>query len=668
MNVNHPFFHLALRLRKNWLPTITNSGIHNLSTKGTSTKSISSLSLGLNFIPVPRLSQSPTSYLLTQWIDFRRRVNIKYFFSVHPTTTSLNQYRLKSSWEPTADDFKPYTYCSAVSEYLNQVKNNLLSASASASSTLSTSFASMKEHYQNPSWLISSLCDLRNNQEIIVTEADKNMGIVLIDKTSYIAEGSRQLQCSRTYNKHCIVDNMLFRKLYAQLRLVLNKHDQLFATSFYSNKNELSPLAKFLLELEQHHQQNFEAHAAKFYLLLKMHKTPVAGRPIVSTVNSFTYNVSRYVDGELKCLLPLIPSYIESSQQLIHTLETLPFSPSCVICCADIESLYPNIPIEEGLLFVKKSILRLRDRLKYQSPLRNDTHLDMIMQLMTWVLKNNYFKFGNQWYLQLQGTAMGTPLAVPFACLFVAHIEYLIWSQSNVLKPALLYRRYIDDIFYMAQSREDAELFFEKFNNVLPTIRCGSITIDNHSGIFLDIEIYKGKRFQLENILDFRTYQKVQNRYLYLAPNSFHRRDIFKSTIVSELNRYRLTCNDDNDFYRMRSLFYQRLRARGYNSEYLNLIFPCHSSRSELLQNIHERFINNGANKSDQDPLLFKVINASELSAMRISQLTRVPDSVREHADKHALALLSHPIISCYSNGSSSYKYIGNARKTLNQK
>lgn len=667
LNVNHPFFQLALRLRNNWLPTITNSGIHNLSTKGISHKSISALSLGLNFIPVPRLPQSLASHLLTQWQDFRRRINIQYFFNVYPAKHSSTTFRVKSFWEPTEEDFKPYIYSQSVSKYLHHVKSNLLSAAASYTSDL---YCSALRSYKNPPWLISSLRDLRNNKEIIVTEADKNMGIVLLDKDEYIAEGLRQLQCPKTYDKNITVNPVLFRRLYGLLRNILCIHKRLYSPIFHNGKEEkkLSPLAKFLLELEESHKTHFEDHAAKFYLLMKMHKHPVVGRPIVSTINSFTYNVSRYVDGELKCLLSLIPSYIESSQQLIYILEQQPFPVSCVICCADIESLYPNIPIAEGISYVKKSILRLRDRLPYQAPLRNDTHVDFVMELMTWVLKNNYFKFGNQWYLQLQGTAMGTPLAVPFACLFVAHIEHLIWDASTTdLTPPLFYRRYIDDIFYVAQSVNDAELFFQKFNNVLPTIRCGSITIDQHSGIFLDVEIYKGPRFTSRNILDFRTYQKAQNRYLYLAPNSYHRRDIYKSTIVSELNRYRLTCSEDNDFYRMRSLFYQRLVARGYNPAYLNLIFPCHSSRLELLQSIHRRVGEKAINSLDKIPLLFKVTNSSELSHIRFSQLTRVPDELLKSGDKYTMSLLSQPVISCFSNGASSYKHIGNARKTLHQ-
>lgn len=266
---------------------------------------------------------------------------------------------------------------------------------------------------------------------------------------------------------------------------------------------------------------------------------------------------------------------------------------------------------------------------------------------------------------------MGTPLAVPFACLFVAQMEQDIWNnQAQPVNQPLFYRRYIDDIFYIADTLEDANQFFQKFNSMFPTIRCGSITMDVQSGIFLDVEIFKGPRFATNGVLDFRTYQKPQNRYLYLAPNSFHRRDIFKSMILSEIHRYRLTCSNDNDFDRMRSLFYQRLIDRGYNPDYLNCIFPFHSDRATLLTKVQQRFSTVLPKQKKVTPLLFKTVNSVETSLVPLTRLLRASDEIQTSlaaTNPQASAVMSTPIITCYSNASTSYKYIGNARKTLHQ-
>ncbi len=567
-------------------------------------------------------------------------------------------------------DFSPVIYSPLVSQYLKSVKDNL----HLASTQLHQDFRSVQHRYQNPSWLRSSLQELRDNNNIIITEADKNMGIVIMDKDKYISEGNRQLLCPVTYRKISAVSADLFSSLYEKLIQILKGfHNYEYKTVF--NKFKLTQIAEYMLQLRKSHCDsgiNYQPSPARFYLLMKMHKSPVVGRPIVSTINSFTYHTSVYVDSELKCLLPFINSYIESSQQLVYELEKKSFEafPDCVICCADIESLYPNIPLHEGLNFVYKAITDLALRLPGNAKLRNDKHVRFIMQLMQWVLTNNYFKFGDDWFLQLQGTAMGTPLAVPFACLFVSQLETWVWNQPSVCSNLpLYYKRYIDDIFYIAKCKEDAEAFFTVFDHRFPTIRCGSRTIDTQSGIFLDVEIFKGSRFASSQRFDLRTYQKIQNRYLYLAPNSFHRRAVFKGTILSELNRYRITCTSDDDFDSMRSIFYHRLLARGYNPDYLNSIFPCHLTRTELLDQLTKRFSFPLTPKTSTIPLLFKVMNTYETSQIPFSKFTRPSEQL--HQDlllSNYKDIVRQPVLTCFSNASTSYSYIGSARKHLHHK
>jgi len=52
---------------------------------------------------------------------------------------------------------------------------------------------------------------------------------------------------------------------------------------------------------------------------------------------------------------------------------------------------------------------------------------------------NNYFKFGEDTYwLQISGTAMGTPLAVTFACIYIGQLEKQAFDTLS-LKHALPY-------------------------------------------------------------------------------------------------------------------------------------------------------------------------------------------------------------------------------------
>lgn len=588
-------------------------------------------------------------------------------------STNDTQPRIRSNWQPSEAEFLPHQYSPLLKKYLSIVQTRLQQLQ---SQSLPTTLKTFLSNYHNPNWLKPALRELRQNTQIIITEADKNMGIVVMDLSRYEAEGLRQLSCTNTY-KHLSTDIEIgtFMKPYAILRQILSKHDRLWTYDYFSKKNKLSTLAEYLLQLENKHKDKSKLNkvSAKFYLLMKMHKTPVVGRPIVSTVNSFTYHTSVFVDAELKSLMKLIPSYLESSQQLIYELESLSLPSDCYICCADIESLYPNIPLSVGITFVKQAIQRLSwlspDK---NCPLRDDAnYLQFILELMEWVLRNNIFQFGDSWYKQLQGTAMGTPLAVPFACLFVAELEYQISSKYLTSFVPTYYKRYIDDIFMITRTKEEAELFINIFNSIVPTIRCGSVSIDFNSGIFLDIEVYKGTRFITTNILDVRIYQKAQNRYLYLAPNSFHRRDIYKSTIISELNRYRLCCSNDEEFLNIKVLFFQRLVARGYNPDYLCSIFPYHLSRKELLDKISTRFddTKQSTNTSSTTTSLpiFKSLNTYETTQLPISKLISIPYDLEDDFQKDPLMsqLFQKSPITCFCNAETAYNLIGNARKTL---
>jgi len=70
----------------------------------------------------------------------------------------------------------------------------------------------------------------------------------------------------------------------------------------------------------------------------------------------------------------------------------------------------------------------------------------MFLQVLELVMTNNIFSFGDTTWLQLTGTAMGTPAACAYATITYGQHEntkILTEFSSNLL----YYKRYIDDIF-----------------------------------------------------------------------------------------------------------------------------------------------------------------------------------------------------------------------------
>ena len=162
------------------------------------------------------------------------------------------------------------------------------------------------------------------------------------------------------------------------------------------------------------------------------------------------------------------------------------------------------------------------------------------MQSTEFILKHNYFNFGNQQFLQVKGTAMGTKMAPQYANIFMANLEEN-FLQNTDNKP-LIYLRYIDDIFLLWTHGEEKLLqFYKDFNSEDPDIH---VTM-NHSTKevnFLDTTI----RLK-NNTLQTSLYKKPTHSQTYLHPTSSHPPHIFASIIFSQALRYKRICSDKEE-------------------------------------------------------------------------------------------------------------------------
>ena len=59
------------------------------------------------------------------------------------------------------------------------------------------------------------------------------------------------------------------------------------------------------------------------YFPNKIHKNPVAVRPVVSGINGATTQVSKYLDFNFKQLVPRVKSDLKNSQQLVDEIKNL---------------------------------------------------------------------------------------------------------------------------------------------------------------------------------------------------------------------------------------------------------------------------------------------------------------------------------------------------------
>src|SRR5690606_21304810 len=113
-------------------------------------------------------------------------------------------------------------------------------------------------------------------------------------------------------------------------------------------------------------------------------------------------------------------------------------------------------------------------------------NIEVLHTALELILNNNYFEFNNKYYLQINGTAMGTRVAPSFANIFMGRLEKSFLETQ--LKP-LVYLRYIDDIFIIWQHGiSQLHSFIQNFNNFHPSIKFTS-NISSSEINFLDVNV-----------------------------------------------------------------------------------------------------------------------------------------------------------------------------------
>ena len=237
---------------------------------------------------------------------------------------------------------------------------------------------------------------------------------------------------------------------------------------------------------------------SKLYFLKKIHKNPMGIRPIVSSCDSITKNITKFVEKWLQPHMRNLPSYIKDTTEFSNRIGATKLPTHCKLASIDVSSLYTNIPHKEWIQSVLHFLKSNPEGYKYPE----QPYPDILGEL---VLKHNDFEFNEEFYLQMQGTAMGTKMAPAYANLFMGKLETQLISQA----PSYIHiwKRFIDDIFIIwTGSTEKFEEFMSKINQIHPIMKFTHAISDTEL-TFLDVILYKGERFKSTNILDLKTHK-----------------------------------------------------------------------------------------------------------------------------------------------------------------
>ncbi|KAM8967064.1 collagen alpha-6(VI) chain [Pelodytes ibericus] len=386
----------------------------------------------------------------------------------------------------------------------------------------------------------TTLKSLQDKHHLVVKAADKGGATVVMSKDYYITEANRILS-----------DNSTYKKL--KYNPTKNFSDGLCSLLKKGKEKGIIDNKEFMF------LNNKYPKTAVFYFLPKIHKNPLnpPGRPIISGIDSLTSNTSQYVDYFLQKYVPLAPSYIRDTKQILSILNDFQWSDEFLWATVDVTSLYTVIAHDKGISAVRNALSKDENMATEQC--------NFILKCIEFILHHNYFWFEGQYYLQLCGTAMGTRFAPSYANIFVADWEAdHIWNNNPFGESLVLWRRYIDDVLIVWRgNRESLQDFVLHLNSNQHGLHFTS-NIQDDTIDFLDLTLYIE-----DNKVLTKTYFKPSDGNGYIDYSSCHHPSWLNNIPKGQMMRLKRNCTSDGEFL-----------GQSTDPEYADVVFLVDSSSS----------------------------------------------------------------------------------------
>lgn len=395
------------------------------------------------------------------------------------------------------------------------------------------------------------LMSLKNHPILIILASDKNLGPVIMERAVYI--------------QRCLDDFLAKPTQYQRLNKQQVGSTSAHISYRYARFHGSTHSGSIPDEIQTYLYKNQQKHGdtvARFRASPKVHKNPWALRPVIAKCGTTIEGLSKWLDYELQKLRTNIPTYIKNSNEYHQKITSRKWPAGTLLFTADATAMYDNIDIDHGINSVKLWLDDLRDELPTDFP-----PTDVIIDALDLVMRNNVARFGDCYFKQMCGTAMGTSVAVIYAGLYYA------WHEKIKLLPTynrfiLDLSRFVDDMCGLWLGSYSDFLDFQRDMNDYGKLKWTTEQPSNKV-IFLDLEIMISN----DGVISTKTYQKPQNLYLYIPPHSAHQKRMMAGIVYGEMKRYHWQCTDRQDYVEIVGKFFKRCRNRGWELKHLKRIF-----------------------------------------------------------------------------------------------
>ncbi|XP_053690860.1 uncharacterized protein LOC128739401 [Sabethes cyaneus] len=342
-------------------------------------------------------------------------------------------------------------------------------------------------------------------------------------------------------------------------------------TTTYQRKN--NAIVSRLLNLKLIDQstakrlQTTTAVCPSIYGQPKAHKPQLPLRPVVPTITSPTYSLSKFIANILSKSMKSKYNIIDSFD-FVQYINKITLPTNYVLVSFDVVSLFTNIPKD----------LVMHDIIMSWDTIRSNTNinLDLFLEIIGFCIDTSYFRFRDKIYLQTFGTAMGS-------CLSPILAEFVLETLLNTVTRNLQYnipvlKKYVDDLI-LALPEDEVDNTLAAFNNYNPHIQFTKETELENRLPFLDTLVIRNENQSITT----QWYSKSIASGRLLNYHSFHPMHMKINVATNFINRViKITTNKSSD--QQKHVIFQHLRQNNYPTALINRLLNRIQNRIETPQ------------------------------------------------------------------------------------
>lgn len=346
---------------------------------------------------------------------------------------------------------------------------------------------------------------LKEHPDLLILQADKGGCTVAMDKHDYVRKTEELLQDHSTYHQ-------------------LNKDPTSLIQTKYNKLIESLQTSNEITVEETKHFKIYNSSFPKLYCLPKIHKPNVPLRPIISSINSVTYNISKYLANILSQAFENETTYnIKDTFSFVNQVNGLQLQDNYVLISLDVVSLFTNIPLPLILKIIEQKWHNIE---KFTKLTKGN-----FLKLINFIFDNTYFSFNNKFYKQIFGTPMGSPISTILTTMVLDHLLDHVIPTLPFQLPFIF--KYVDDLICSVPA-EHTQTILNIFNSFNEHIQ---FTIEmeknNNSVPFLDTRVIRTQENKI--LLDWYQKDTASGRFLNFYSN--HPTNQKYNTIIAMKNR-----------------------------------------------------------------------------------------------------------------------------------